>query len=84
MVQVVKPFVTFFKLSDGFLELDVMHEEVAFQMVEIRMDFLMGFKKISQICQGIIVLLLYFEEPCHQKMSILNIFDICVVCQILL
>jgi hypothetical protein len=57
----------FFKGFNSFLELNMMHEEIAEKMMKVRMYSITFFNNICKIVKTFVILVLRLEYPSHEK-----------------
>lgn len=51
----------FLELENSLLELDMMHKEIAFDMIEIRMNYFIAFQYTCDVFQSLIVFILNLQ-----------------------
>jgi hypothetical protein len=54
-----------FELCDGLLELNVVHEEVALEVVEVGVEDGVGLDDVADVLQRLVVLVLLLENADH-------------------
>jgi hypothetical protein len=54
-----------FEFNNGLLELDVMHEEVSLDVVEVRMEYCVGLDDIVDVLKGLVVFVLLLKDADH-------------------